>query len=169
MKILICTTPIRPVPTEYPPFGSLAVIQALQCAGYDPVFFDIDALRPSVGEVIERFQAEAPDVIGISAVVSTAYAYVKQLCSAIKRVLPESKIVLGGNLAASAELLHRFCHVDVCVIGEGEKVIFNLADYFKQHPGRHSETGLRQIKGITYLDGDGHLSFTGYEAAIPGR
>ena len=104
LKILICTTPIRPVPTDYPPFGSMAVIQSLRAEGYDPVFLDIDALRPSMKEVVERFRQEAPDVVGVSAVVSTAYGYAEELCLAIREALPGVRIVLGGNLAASAEL-----------------------------------------------------------------
>lgn len=168
MKIVICTTPIRPVSTEYPPLGSLAVLQALRAAGYDSVFYDIDGLRPSFPEVVEWFRCEAPDVIGISAVVSTAYGYVKQLCAALRKILPGTKIVLGGNLAASAELLHRFCHVDVCVIGEGERIIVNLVDYLSRHRGRDDDGELAKIKGITYLDESGKMVFTGYEAAIPG-
>ena len=167
MKIIICTTPIRPVATDYPPFGSMAVIQALRRAGYDPSFFDIDALRPSLDEVVERLQREAPDVVGISAVVSTAYGYVRKLSRALRRALPETKIVLGGNLAASAELLHRLCGVDVCVVGEGERVIVNLASYFSRHPGRPDYNELEKIRGITYLDGKGELVFTGHETAIP--
>ena len=123
MKIQITTTPIRPVPTAYPPFGSLAVIQALQRAGYDPEFFDIDGLRPDFEAVLDHFRVSAPDIIGISAVVSTAYGYTKRLCKALREILPDVKIVLGGNLAASGELLHRLCNVDVCVIGEGDRVI----------------------------------------------
>lgn len=166
MKIMICTTPIRPVPTNYPPFGSLAVIQALRGAGYDPVFFDIDAWRSSFDEVIERFRQERPDVIGISAVVSTAYGYVKKLCLSLRQILPDVKIVIGGNLAASAELLHRFCGVDVCVIGEGEIVAVNLADYYCQHPHKPDHAALGKIKGITCLDQAGNMVFTGYEEPI---
>ena len=33
-KILIITTPIRPVPAEFPPLGSLSVISALNKAGF---------------------------------------------------------------------------------------------------------------------------------------
>jgi len=166
LKIVICTTPIRPVPTDYPPFGSLAVIQALQHAGYDPVFFDIDGLRPTFDEVVERFRQEAPDVIGISAVVSTAYAYVKRLCTALRKVLPDVKIVVGGNLAASAELLHRKCGADVCVTGEGEIVIVNLVAYFESHLRETDFDSLSRIKGITYLSPGGDMVFTGYETAI---
>lgn len=167
MKIVICTTPIRPIPTEFPPLGSMAVIQALQGAGYDPVFIDIDGLRPSFSEVIERFRREAPDVVGVSAVVSTAYAYTKQLCLALRRALPGVKIVVGGNLAASAELLLRLCGVDVCVIGEGERVIVNLANYFEDHRDRPLDDALEKIKGVTFLDRAGEVVFTGYEVAIP--
>lgn len=169
MKILICTIPIRPKPTDYPPFGSLAIIQSLRQAGVDPIFYDIDALRPSFSEVVERLRSEAPDVIGISAVVSTAYGYVKRLCLAIKEVSPATKIVLGGNLAASAELLHRFCKVDVCVVGEGEKVIVNLANYFLQHRGSDDDAVLQSIKGISFINSHSDLVFTGYEESIPGR
>ena len=30
MKICLCTTPIRPKPTTFPPLGSMAIIQALR-------------------------------------------------------------------------------------------------------------------------------------------
>lgn len=167
MKIIVCTTPIRPAPTDYPPFGSMAIIQALRGAGYDPIFFDIDGFRPSFAEVIERFQREAPQVIGVSAVVSTAYAYVKQLCTALRKVLPHTTIVLGGNLAASADLLHRFCGVDICVIGEGERIIVNLIHHLEERKENFDDEGLRQIRGITYLNPDGEMTFTGYEPTIP--
>jgi anaerobic magnesium-protoporphyrin IX monomethyl ester cyclase len=167
VKIILCTTPIRPVPTDYPPFGSLAIIQALRNAAYDPVFLDIDGLRPSFEDVIARFRREAPDVVGISAVVSTAYAYVKRLCLALRKALPGVRIVLGGNLAASAELLHRLCGVDLCVVGEGERVIVNVVRYFERCREGTDWTGLARIKGITYLDRDGTLVFTGYDDPIP--
>ena len=127
MKIVICTTPIRPEPTSYPPFGAMALVQSLRSADYDPFFYDIDGLRPTFEEVIEYFREQTPEMLGISAVVSTAYAYTKQLVLAIREVSPKTKIVVGGNLAASAEILLRFCKVDVCGIGEGENVIINLA------------------------------------------
>lgn len=168
LKILICTVPIRPKPTNYPPFGSLAIIQSLRQAGYAQMFYDIDALRPSFAEVVERLRSEAPDIVGISAVVSTAYGYVKQLCAAINAVSPKTRIVLGGNLAASAEILHRFCKVDVCVIGEGEKVIVNLARHLKEQGNFDDDVALRQIKGVSFLDSESKFVFTGYETSIPG-
>ncbi len=168
MKIVICTTPIRPVPTDYPPFGSLAVIQSLRKEGWDPYFYDIDGLRPDFAEV-ERFFADyQPDVVGISAVVSTAYAYTKKLAGMIHRVAPGARVIIGGNLAASAEILHRLAGIDYCVVGEGEIVSRNLMKYLKAHPGKEKdEAALLSIPGITYLDAAGEMVFTGFEAPIP--
>ena len=116
MKIIICTTPIRPEPTSYPPFGSIALITALRSAGYDPYFYDIDGLRPTFDEAVKFIIDEHPDVLAISAVVSTAYAYTKALSLAVREAIPNIKIVVGGNLAASAEILLRFCKIDVRTI-----------------------------------------------------
>lgn len=166
MKIMICTTPIGPPGSDYPPFGSLAVIQSLRMAGHDPVLFDIDGLRPSFEDVLARFRAEAPDIIGISAVVSTAYGYVKRLSLGLREVLPNARLVLGGNLAASAEILHRQCGIDVCVIGEGETPMVNLVDYYQHHGDEDDFANLERIKGLTYLAPAGHMVFTGYGATI---
>lgn len=168
MKIVLCTTPIRPTPTYYPPYGSTAVIHALRNAGWDPVFYDIDGLRPTFDEVTAYFTREQPDVVGVSAVVSTAYGYTKRLALMIRRVCPKARIVVGGNLAASAEILHRLAGVDVCVIGEGEIVSVNLMRCLEAHPpGALSEGALAGVRGITFLRADGELAFTGYEAALP--
>lgn len=166
MKIVICTTPIRRVPTDYPPLGSMAIIQSLQDAGYDPYFYDIDALRPSFEEVVEFFREQQPDLIGISAVVSTAYAYTKQLATSLKQAVPGATIIVGGNMAASAEILHRLAGIDLCVAGEGERVIVNIAKYVEANHGATDYAALQDIKGITYLDEHDHVHFTGYEVAI---
>ena len=170
MKIVVTTTPIRPTPSDYPPFGSMAVITALRRAGYDPYFYDIDALRPSFDKVEAYFTKEQPDVLGISAVVSTAYAYTKKLARMVRRVSPKTRIVLGGNLAASAEILHRLAGVDYCVVGEGEVVGVNLMNYLRGRverslPGDDFDA-LRQIHGLSFLDEKGDMAFTGYEIKI---
>ena len=167
MKIVMCTTPIRPVPTSYPPFGSMAIIQSLRRSGYDPYFYDIDGLRPTFEEVVGFFKEHQPDVVGVSAVVSTAYDYTKKLTMAIKQVCPSAKIVVGGNLAASAEILLRFCQVDVCGIAEGENVMVNLVKHWEQAGGKTDIAGLRQIMAIAFMDEQGEVEFTGYDVAIP--
>lgn len=168
MKIIICTTPIRPAPSDYPPFGAMAVIQSLRKDGWNPVFYDIDACRPNLAQV-ERFMIDSqPDVVGISAVVSTAYSYTKRLAQIIRRSAPEARIIVGGNLAASAEILHRLAGVDYCVIGEGDLTIRDLAAYLAAHPqGQKDEASLDKIPGLTYLKGNGDMAFTGLPEPVP--
>ena len=166
MNIVICTTPIRPEPTSYPPFGPMALIQSLRLKGYDPYFYDIDGLRPTFEEVLSFISDQKPDILAISAVVSTAYAYTKRLSLAVKSISPDTKIVVGGNLAASAEILHRFCEIDVCAIGEGENVIVNLVKYWESKTTDKDLSILKTIKGISFLDNNDHMVFTGYDIPI---
>lgn len=167
MKIVICTTPIRPVPTDAPPAASMALIQSLREHGYEPYFYDIDSKRPSFEQVLKFFREYKPDFVGISAVVSTAYEYTKKLSLALKEMYPDMPLAVGGNLAASAELLHRFCKVDICGIGEGDKVIINLARYVESHKGPLDREALGKIKGLTFLNEKGDMVFTGYEDLLP--
>ena len=47
VKVCICTTPIRPEPTDFPPFGSMAIIQSLRSIGIEAVFYHLDYYRKS--------------------------------------------------------------------------------------------------------------------------
>ena len=166
MKILLVSTPIRPVPTMFPPFGSMALMKHLRKNGYEDVhFYDIDCLRPTFEEAVDRIIDTKPDVLGISAVVSTAYEYTKRLSLAVKERLPDTVIVVGGNLAASAEVLLKRTGTDLCVIGEGETVFLNLV--------RRAETTKTlaeywDIPGLVFLGADDQIVNTGYETQLPG-
>lgn len=164
MKICICTTPIRPVPTNFPPLGSMAIIDSLGEANEDVFFYNIDYFRYEADEVEAYFSEGQFDIVGISAVVSTAYAYTKYLSGLIRRVSPETIILVGGNLAASAEILLRKCSVDFCVIGDGELTIVQLVKTLASEPFNLQQ--LSQVKGISFLDDDGRFQFTGYGHAL---
>ena len=88
------------------------------------------------------------DAIGISAVVSTAYAYTKYLSTLIKKLNPETIIFMGGGLAASAEIIHRKANIDYCVVGDGEIIVKNLIKAIEQKKTKDED--LKKIKGITY-------------------
>lgn len=165
MKICICTTPIRPQPTTFPPFGSLAIIQSLREIGEEAKFFNIDYFRYTEKEIEDYFRLHRFDVVGISAVVSTAYAYVKYLADLIHRISPESIVIVGGNLAASAEIILRKCRVKFCVIGDGELIIRELIAAIRANPLDYAL--LAQTKGIAYLDPEGRFHFTGYGIKPP--
>lgn len=164
MKICICTTPIRPTPTTFPPFGSLAIIQSLRKADEEATFYNIDYFRYTPEQIESHFRESQFDLVGISSVVSTAYAYTKRLASLIKRVSPNTTIVVGGNLAASAEILLKKCDVDFCVVGDGELVIRELVAALRDSPGDVAR--LRQIKGICFIDDAGEFCFTGFSQRL---
>lgn len=162
MKCCICTTPIRPTPTTFPPFGSMAIIQSLRYIGEDVSFYNIDYFRYSHEQVERYFKENQFDMVGISAVVSTAYVYTKYLANLIRTVSPKTVIVVGGNLAASAEMLLRKCEVDFCVVGDGELIIRDLIRILYEKPLNYER--LKTTKGLCFIDENDRFCFTGYGA-----
>ncbi|MBA58492.1 MAG: radical SAM protein [Gammaproteobacteria bacterium] len=164
MKTLIITTPLRPVPTTYPPMGSLSIINYLRKHGGGEVeFYNIDANRPSYEEALRHIIDAKPDVLGVSAVVSTAYAYTKKITLDVKKACPDTLIVVGGNLAASAEILLRRTGTDVCVIGEGELTFLKIVKRAKstKHLKEYSD-----IPNLAYIDNKDVIINTGYETPL---
>jgi radical SAM superfamily enzyme YgiQ (UPF0313 family) len=167
MKISLCNIAIRKKPDPFPPVACTSLVHALNENGFDVHFYDIDAKRPSQDELFDFFHNGQFDLVGISAVVSTGYLYTKQLALLIKKASPLTKVILGGNLAAAYEVILRKTSIDVCVIGEGEKVMVNLARLLEKAGDlRRFSDGLSGIKGIAYLDDKGACRFTGPEELI---
>jgi anaerobic magnesium-protoporphyrin IX monomethyl ester cyclase len=163
-KILVVTTPIRPVPTGFPPLGSLSVITALNKAGFNNTeFYNIDYLRPRYSDVINYIKEAKPDVLGISAVVSTAYGYTKKLAADIKMLLPDTTIILGGNLGASAEIILKKTSVDFVCTGEGEVTI---VDFMECWMDAQSIKDFENVKGLAFLDNDQQLMITPFPDPI---
>ena len=163
-SILIITTPIRPIPTTYPPLGSLSILTVLKKAGYHDVeFYNIDYLRPKYADAVAHIKARKPDILGISAVVSTAYEYSKKLSLDIKEALPDTTILLGGNLGASAEILLKKTGVDFVCTGEGE---LTIVDFVSCWVDAQSRNDFKQVKGLAYLDNDQSLVVTPFPEAI---
>jgi radical SAM superfamily enzyme YgiQ (UPF0313 family) len=164
MKTMIVTTPIRPVPTDFPPLGSLSIVSYLTRNGVDDVeFYHIDANRPDFDEAVAHIVGKNPGVLGISAVVSTAYEYSKSLSAAVKAQLPDTLIVLGGNLAASAEIILRNTGVDICVTGEGERV---MRDIVARAEKTQKLDDFQDIPGLMFVGSSGELINTGYPKAL---
>lgn len=165
-KILIITTPIGAGPTtSYPPIGSMAVITFLKRAGFKNThLYNIDLLRPNYEEVVDYIQKEKPDILGISAVVSTAYSYTKEISCDIKALLPNITIILGGNLGASAEVILKKTGVDYICVGEGEKT---TVDFVNQWLTAKNKKDFEKVKGLAFLDETEKLIVTSYPDSIP--
>ncbi len=166
MKILFLTLPIRNQPSTFPPLGITQLVDTLEENGHDNIdFFDIDALRPTEQEILERIRASSPDIIGISAVVSTSYAYLKYISKLLKSNFPDIELIVGGNMAASANVILTRCPVDICVISNGELPLLELMDYYQKYGTFQTiNKDLRAIKGLAFLDPETTegIRFTGY-------
>jgi radical SAM superfamily enzyme YgiQ (UPF0313 family) len=164
MKTLICTTPLRPYPTTFPPIGSLSIINYLRKNGVaDVEFYNIDGTRPDYSDAVDHIVRSRPGVLGISAVVSTSYAYTKQLIADVKARMPDTLVVVGGGLAASAEVLLRKAGADLCALGEGEKVMLNIV---RRAATTRVAADFADIPGLMLLDRSGRLVNTGYEEPL---
>ena len=167
MNIILTTVPIRDAPDSFPPIASLSLINAARKQGFDEIeFYHIDYLRPTYAHVLEHLREAAPEVLAISAVVSTSYDYVKRLSLDFKAMFPDSLVVLGGNMAASSNVLLRRTGVDLCVLGEGERVFCNILRRAEETTRAHD---FQDIPGLALLDADEQLINTGYEVPLQGE
>jgi len=127
MKISIINTPNRACADTFPPYGSLGILKYLKKNGFDKVdFINVDYYRKPTDEIIDGIINGGCDILGISAVTSTSYAFIKELSLKLKSRKDSLLIVLGGNMAASAEIILQKTGIDFCVLGEGEKIFLNF-------------------------------------------
>ena len=90
------------------------------------------------------------DIIGLSAYDSIAHR-VLETAKLIKRVSPDSYIVLGGPFATFAHefILNNYKEIDFAVIGEGEKCLPELLNLIKN--GKLCD--IKQVPGLAYRIG----------------
>jgi anaerobic magnesium-protoporphyrin IX monomethyl ester cyclase len=129
-------------------------------------FYDVDMLLPGDNELYDYFAKTKPDLVGLSAVTSCAYSQTKRIAKIIRRASPDSWIVLGGNLAASANVLLRKTEIDLCVVGDGEIAWSALIQHYRQY-GNTFNDNLNKIAGISYLDESGNLLFSSFGEKLP--
>lgn len=166
MRIMLVTVPLRGSPDKNPPIAPLSLMKYLRKNGVEAEvnFYHIDALRPPYEDVVAAIRAFKPDVFGISAVVSTAYAYTKKLARDVRAMFPDSLIVVGGNLAASAEVLLRRTETDLCVLGEGEIPFLEIV---RRAGTTRIAADFKDIPGVAVIDRDGSLHNSGYAPGLP--
>jgi anaerobic magnesium-protoporphyrin IX monomethyl ester cyclase len=163
-KILFVTTPLQQSFNIFPPMGSLSVITALKKAGFDKTdLYNIDFIRAPFNEVLAHIENEKPDILGISSVVSTAYEYTKKLSLEVKKRLPETAILLGGNLGASAEIILQKTGVEFVCTSEGERTAVDFANCWMT---AESKDDFKDVRGLAYLDQKGDLLITSYQDSL---
>jgi radical SAM superfamily enzyme YgiQ (UPF0313 family) len=132
-------------------------------------FYDIDMLYPKDEDIRNYFVFYKPDVVGLSAVVSTSYSQVKRVSSIIRSVLPRTWMVMGGNLSASAEIVLNYTEVDLCVCGDGEIAWVEILRHILKYPDRNDtleKEKLYQVKGVAFIDSNKEFKLNGFGESI---
>jgi radical SAM superfamily enzyme YgiQ (UPF0313 family) len=143
-----------------PPLGLAYLAATLERAGHQVVAVDgigekIDQFIEedgylfqglTISETVERIPA-GTDMIGVSCMFSQDWPFCRQLIRAIRARFPETPIIAGGeHITAMPEYSLRDCReLDICVLGEGEDTIVELAN----HVGHWDR--LLEVRGIAYL------------------
>jgi radical SAM superfamily enzyme YgiQ (UPF0313 family) len=99
-------------------------------------------------DILQAIYKEKPDILGFSCYIWNI-ALIEQLCTELRKVLPHTKIWLGGPEVSfdSETRLKTHKHMDGIIIGEGEETWCELLDYYLEE-----SITLDQISGIVYRE-----------------
>lgn len=139
--------------------------------------FDIDikefTINDNIDNIIGEIAVEKPDLIGFSCYIWNI-SMVLKACSSIKKILPDTAILLGGPEVSydSQEIMNRYGFIDYIIKGEGEEAarqLFSFLDGGKcsinevgnliyRHDGRVLENKenelIRELDAIPFPYGD---------------
>lgn len=154
MKILVINISLRPYLQQFvPPVGLGYILTAIDRAGFEYEFLDIDIYRYSNEEVEDIIRAKEFDVAAFGCLVS-GYKIVKWLASVIKSKDKNIPVIVGNSVATSIpELLLTKTQVDIGVMGEGDMTIIEVINALI------NKTPLNRVKGI-YFKGNGNVIST---------
>ena len=78
MKALLIYPAMREQPCVLLPQGLLLIRHALKIKGLDVKILNLDVKRLEETEILKEINSFLPDIIGLSAVTSTTYSFVKK-------------------------------------------------------------------------------------------
>lgn len=168
MKVLLVNPPLEMLKQEginiVPPLGILYIGAVLEKAGHQIKIVDCVAenwKNPKVfkkdNEIIRRFDVEEnfwsdffsefqPDFIGISNLFAVSENICLELADKFKKLLPQTKIVIGGtNASVRAEFFKKHRAIDYVIKGEGEYAMLDLME------GREADDQFHWIKNLDEL------------------
>lgn len=162
-RILLMNIPAGPFPSDYPPVAISRVMEGIDPSlGCEVSFLNLDLQRPSFDSIGESIAHFAPDIIGISAMLTPSYAYLKKLSNFIGERFPSIIQVLGGQMNVIANIILLKTRINFCVIGESEPAFSSLIERLVENDfGIDDPAEFKGIKGLVFLSG-GKPFFTGY-------
>jgi radical SAM superfamily enzyme YgiQ (UPF0313 family) len=138
-----------------PSLGILFLAAITRQKGFPTVLTDASALSLTGAELLQRVEAEQPDVLGLSATTFSIF-HAAAFAALAKTRLPALTVIIGGPHVSAAphETMERFPVFDVAVLGEGEKTVIELLE------AMDAKAPLTDIQGIV-LQNEGEPVSTG--------
>ena len=112
-------------------------------------------INQPIDEILMDIYTHGPDILCFSCYLWNI-SYVEQLIREIPKVLPDTKIWLGGPEVSynAGEMLSEYPGLTGIICGEGEETFLELMDY------DHTGTDLSEIRGLVYRNSDGSITET---------
>jgi len=160
-----------------PPIGPAYLASSLRRAGHQARIVDglgenpfqitslFDDKVMAIGlrseEIVDRIEGQ-PDLIGVSCMFSQDWPEIRRLILMVRKRFPHVPIVAGcEHITAVPEFtLESTPEIDVCVVGEGEETIVELANAIE------ARTPFDAIKGLVLRSADGGTFSTGARTRI---
>lgn len=150
MKLFLVNSP-GDYPNQFPPLGLLYLAATAREAGHEVSLYDLGAANAVRDEFYCQADAFTPEVFGIS-VYTTQIGNTVALFKELRARFPCVKILVGGPhvSALPGETLNSCPEVDVEAVGEGERTLCEVLEFFS---GKRSS--LAEIAGICYRGDNG--------------
>lgn len=126
---------------------------ATYCKAYEENIKVLElTINQNENDIIKTIYEEAPDVLGISCYIWNM-SFIKMLVPTLKKILPNTKIILGGpEVTYEGEYLLDILPIDFVMEGEGEETWKEYLDYFVG-----KGLALENIDGLIYKDHQGEI------------
>lgn len=147
MKTLL-TVPFRPFRSSHPQLPDLALgyLASMICDISHVRIIDWN-YRQSIKQIAKEIKEYGPNIIGIKC-FSINYRAVCMTINFLRKVCPESVIVLGGPHASAAEISEGPLNTDIIIRGEAEHVFRKIVSILKEASLKDSGEALAKMDGV---------------------
>ncbi len=160
-----------------PPLGPAYIASSLIAAGYRAQIVDAIGEAPkkvtlifdgsafAIGltesDLVERIDPDA-NIIGVSCTFSHDWPLVRNVLNLVRQRFPKLPIVAGGeHITAMWDFCLKDCPaLDICVLGEGEETMTEVARALERGEG------IEKVSGIAYRNAEGQVITTGRRGRI---
>lgn len=124
-------------------------------------------INQTLDGILMDLYRQQPDLLCFSCYLWNI-SYVEQLIREIPKVMPRTKIWLGGPEVSynAVDMLEEYPALSGVMRGEGEETFLELLEYYHREENGGSGGGLSDIPGITYREKDGSIRETASRPAL---